>query len=53
MYQALRSNKVPTQLVIYPDQYHRLRKPSYVIDRFRRYLDWYGKWIPGPSKANP
>jgi len=46
MYQALRSIGVPTQLIIYPRQFHRLKKPSYVIDRYHRYLDWYAKWIP-------
>ncbi len=45
MYQALRSLGVPTELVIYPEQFHRLKKPSYIIDRYRRYLDWYAKWI--------
>jgi dipeptidyl aminopeptidase/acylaminoacyl peptidase len=45
MYQALRSLNVPTELVIYPGQFHRLKKPSYIIDRYKRYLDWYAKWI--------
>ena len=36
---------VPTELVIYPDQFHGLKKPSYIIDRYKRYLDWYAKWI--------
>ena len=46
MYQALRSQGVPTELVIYPGQFHRLKKPSYYVDRWKRYLDWYAKWIP-------
>ncbi len=46
MYQALRSLGVPAELVIYPDQFHGLKKPSYIIDRYKRYLDWYAKWIP-------
>ncbi len=45
MYEALRSQGVPTELVIYPGQNHGLRKPSYIIDRYKRYLDWYAKWI--------
>lgn len=45
MYQALRSLNVPTELVIYPGQFHGLKKPSYIIDRYKRYLDWYAKWI--------
>jgi dipeptidyl aminopeptidase/acylaminoacyl peptidase len=46
MYQALRSLGIPTELVIYPGQNHGIKKPSYVIDRFKRYLDWHAKWIP-------
>jgi len=52
MYQALRSLGVSTELVIYPGQNHGLKKPSYIIDRFKRYLDWYAKWIrPGKTAA--
>jgi dipeptidyl aminopeptidase/acylaminoacyl peptidase len=45
MYQALRSLGVPTQLVIYPGQHHGLDKPSYLVDRMQRYLDWHGKYL--------
>ena len=31
--------------LIYPGQFHDLKKPSYIIDRYKRYLDWYAKWI--------
>ena len=54
MYQALRSLGVPTQLVIYPGQHHGLNKPSYLIDRMQRYLDWHGKYLdnlPRPVKT--
>jgi dipeptidyl aminopeptidase/acylaminoacyl peptidase len=42
MYQALRSLGRETQLVIYPGEYHAIRKPSYQRDRLQRYLAWYG-----------
>ena len=45
MYQALRTQGVPTELVIYPNQFHGIRKPSYLLDRLQRYLDWYGRYI--------
>ena len=45
MYQALRSLNVPTQLVIYPGQYHGLSKPSYVQDRLERMIEWYGRYL--------
>jgi dipeptidyl aminopeptidase/acylaminoacyl peptidase len=53
MYEALRSQGVPTELVIYPGQNHGLRKPSYIIDRYKRYLDWYAKWIIPHKPAAP
>jgi dipeptidyl aminopeptidase/acylaminoacyl peptidase len=45
MYQALRSLGRETQLVIYPGEYHEIRKPSYKRDRLERYLDWYGRHL--------
>lgn len=41
MYQALRSQNVPTQLVIYPGESHGFWVPSYLRDRLQRALDWY------------
>lgn len=41
MYQALRSLGVETQLVIYPNQFHGIRRPSFVKDRYDRYIAWY------------
>ena len=43
MYQALRTLGVPTELVIYPGQFHGLKKPSYILDRYQRYLAWFAK----------
>jgi dipeptidyl aminopeptidase/acylaminoacyl peptidase len=47
MYQALRTLGVPTELVIYPQQFHGLKKPSYIMDRYKRYLDWFAKYLGG------
>jgi dipeptidyl aminopeptidase/acylaminoacyl peptidase len=48
MYQALRSIGVPTELVIYPGQYHGLTIPSFRVDRLQRYVAWYDRWLkPG------
>ncbi len=49
MYQALRSLGVETQLVIYPNEFHGIQRPSYVRDRYERYLAWYDKYV----KKNP
>ncbi|MBL8137315.1 MAG: S9 family peptidase [Acidobacteria bacterium] len=45
MYQALRSQNVDTELVIYPGQFHGLTVPSYERDRLQRYANWYGKYL--------
>ena len=51
MYQALQGLNVPTELVIYPGQFHGLTRPSFVLDRYRRYLAWYDKYLmPRPAK---
>ena len=51
MYQALKSLNVPTQLVIYPGQFHGISTPSYVRDRYARYLSWYDKYLMPKAAA--
>jgi dipeptidyl aminopeptidase/acylaminoacyl peptidase len=45
MYQALRTRGVPTQLVIYPGEYHTLAVPSYLRDRLERLIGWYDRYL--------
>jgi dipeptidyl aminopeptidase/acylaminoacyl peptidase len=45
MYQALASLGVPTQLVVYPNSFHGITRPSYQKDRMERYLAWYAKYL--------
>ena len=45
MYQALRSLGVPTQLVIYPGQFHGLSVPSYLEDRATRMIEWFSEHL--------
>jgi dipeptidyl aminopeptidase/acylaminoacyl peptidase len=45
MYQALKSLGIDTQLIIYPDQFHGLTRPSFIRDRLERYLAWYDKYL--------
>ncbi|HEX2455002.1 MAG TPA: S9 family peptidase [Vicinamibacterales bacterium] len=49
MYQALRSLGIDTQLVIYPNENHGIARPSYVRDRYERYLAWYDKYLKKSS----
>ncbi len=48
MYQALRSQDVPTELLVYPGQFHGFTQPSFIKDRFERYYQWFGKYL-GPG----
>ena len=45
MYEALRTLGVPTELIVYPGEYHVLSRPSFLVDRFARYLDWMAKYL--------
>jgi len=48
MYEALRTLGVPTELIVYPGQYHLLTRPSYIKDRIRRYLEWFDRYLAEP-----
>lgn len=41
MYQALRSRRIDSGLIIYPGQFHGLKRPSFLKDRIERWLAWY------------
>ena len=45
MYQALRTLGVPTELIIYPGQFHGITIPSYQRDRLDRWIAWFGKYL--------
>jgi dipeptidyl aminopeptidase/acylaminoacyl peptidase len=45
MYQALRSLGRETELVVYPGEAHDISRPSFQVDRMKRYLAWYGKYL--------
>lgn len=53
MYQALRSLGVPTELVVYPGQFHGITRPSYQKDRIERYLAWYAKYLKPAEGSTP
>jgi dipeptidyl aminopeptidase/acylaminoacyl peptidase len=45
MYQALKSLGIETELIVYPGEYHGIRRPSFQRDRFERYVAWYSKYL--------
>jgi dipeptidyl aminopeptidase/acylaminoacyl peptidase len=50
MYEALKSLGRPTELVVYPGQFHGFTRPSYIRDRYERWLAWWDKYLkPAPA----
>ncbi len=52
MYQALKSVGTPAELIVYPGEFHGLTRPSFLKDRYVRWLGWYDKYlgiVPAPS----
>jgi len=45
MYQALRSVGTPTELLVYPGQFHGFTQPSFIKDRYERYYTWFDKYL--------
>ncbi len=54
LYESLRRIGVPTELVVYPGEYHGFTTPSHIKDRLERYLAWYAHYVQGsPAPARP
>jgi len=45
MYQAFKSEGIPTQLIIYPNQNHGIRVPSYLVHRYNSHLNWFKTYL--------
>jgi len=45
MYIGMKRLGRETQLVVYPDEHHGIRRPTFVKDRFERWLSWYDKYL--------
>ncbi|MFN3851579.1 MAG: S9 family peptidase [Spirosomataceae bacterium] len=45
MYQAFKSLGIPTELIIYPGQFHGFTNPAFQKDRFERYINWFDKYL--------
>ena len=51
MYEALRSLGIPTELIIYPNEFHGIKRPSFQRDRYERYLAWYAKYLKNSAAS--
>ena len=49
MYQAMKHLGRETQLVVYPNAHHGIRKHSYQKDLLERFLGWFDKYVKNPE----
>lgn len=45
MYMALKGQNIPSELILYPNQFHGVSVPSYQLDKLERYVKWYDKYL--------
>ena len=45
LYRALKRYGATTELVLYPREGHGLREPKHLVDRLRRVVDWFSRWL--------
>ncbi len=52
LYEGLKRLGRDTELVIYPGESHSFRRPSFIKDRFERYIAWYEKYLQAPARIS-
>lgn len=45
LYNALKRQKVPTRMVVYPRQAHSIQEPRLLLDAMERNLEWFEEWV--------
>jgi dipeptidyl aminopeptidase/acylaminoacyl peptidase len=53
MYQALKSVGTPAELIVYPGQFHGFTRPSFIRDRYTRWLAWFDHYLLNSGPATP
>ncbi len=48
-YRALVERNVPVEFVVFPREGHGFTEPRHQVDRIRRYLSFFGKYLNNPS----
>ena len=51
LYTALQMQKVPSQLLLYPDEGHWVLKPQNSMLWYKTFLDWMNRWVTAPPPA--
>ena len=52
-YQALVERKVPVEFVVYPRENHGFTEPRHNLDRVRRYVKFFSKYLNAPLVTEP
>jgi dipeptidyl aminopeptidase/acylaminoacyl peptidase len=52
LYQGLKRLGRDTELVVYPGEYHGIRRPSFQKDRYERYIAWYSKYLKPAARTS-
>jgi dipeptidyl aminopeptidase/acylaminoacyl peptidase len=52
-YQALKEMKVPAEFVVYPRENHGFTEPRHQLDRVRRYVKFFAKYLQAPVLTEP
>ncbi|MBI3406429.1 MAG: S9 family peptidase [Acidobacteria bacterium] len=52
-YRALVERGVPVEFVVYPRENHGFTEPRHNLDRMRRYVSFFGKYLKNPSVTEP
>ncbi len=51
MYQAMKRLGRETQLVVYPGEFHGLKRPTFIKDRHERFLAWFEKYVKSNAET--
>jgi len=52
-YRALVERNVPVEFVVFPREGHGIRELRHQLDRIRRYVSFFGKYLNNPSVTEP
>src|SRR5215813_5701292 len=52
-YMALKEMKVPVEFVVYPRENHGFTEPRHLMDRVRRYVKFFAKYLNTPVVTEP
>jgi dipeptidyl aminopeptidase/acylaminoacyl peptidase len=51
LYMGLKKNDVPVELVFFPREPHGLGEPRHELDKMKREVAWFTKWVLGEQRA--